>query len=83
MSEEDHDASTKRWFVLLVQDGGDVVTQNPGNESFLTERDAINFAKESAREDEDGGEGAVYHVMRTTHLVRAKRRVTVTVMPAR
>jgi len=66
----------KRWFVLLVQDGSECVTQVPQTEAFFTEKEAIAFAKESATQDTDGGEGAVYHVMRTTHFVWAKRRIT-------
>ena len=71
----------KRWFVLLVQDGSDVITQVPSTESFLSEKDAIAFARDSARDDIDGGEGAIYHVMRTTHIVSSKRRITVQVVP--
>ena len=82
MSEPDM-GHEKRWFVLLVQDGNEVKTQNPGAECFTSEREAIAFAKESARDDHDGGEGTVYHVMRTTHTVHATRRITVTVVASR
>lgn len=74
---------TKRWFVLLVQDGSEITTQNPGVECFFSEKEAIKFARESAKEDTDGGEGAIYHVMKTTHLVQAKRRVSVSVVATR
>jgi hypothetical protein len=80
MSEE-FTGKSKRWFVLLVQDNSDVLTQCPGAESFFSESEAIKFAKESSREDESGGDGAVYHVMRSTHIVESKRLISVKVVP--
>lgn len=70
----------KRWMVLLVQDGGEIKTEDPNVECFLSEKEAIKYAKECSRQDKDGGEGAVYHIMKTTHTVHAKRHVTVKVM---
>lgn len=84
MTEPDApDGHAKRWLVLLVQDGSECTTEDPRQETFMSEREALAFAKESSRNDKEGGEGAVYHVMRTTHTVYAKRRVTVTVVAAR
>lgn len=76
---ENEEALLPRYFVLLVTggEGQEIVTQNPKAECFMTEREAINFAKESARQDKD--DDAVYHLMQTTHLVRVKRNIRVSV----
>lgn len=76
------EARERRWFVLLVIDGSTITTENPGVECFYSEREAIAFAKECAR-GKDACDGEVYHVMRSTHFVEAKRRVTVSVAPAK
>jgi len=79
MSEET-DGRTKRWFVLLVAGGSDVLTENPRCESFFSEKEAIAFAKECCRDDPFDNE-AIYHIMKSTHIIEAKRRVTVSVLP--
>jgi hypothetical protein len=73
MNEE----TKKIWFVLLVQDGTECITQHPKHECFDSEKEALAYARQSSREDTDGGERAIYHVMSTKHIVFAKRRVTV------
>jgi hypothetical protein len=82
-NDDEADPLAPLWFVLLIQDGNDVTTENPRAETFYSERDAIKFARDSARDDEEGGEGAHYHVMKTTHIVSAKRRVTVNIVKPR
>lgn len=81
--DTDDNPHAKRWLVLLVQDGHEVRTENPRVECFMSEREALQFAKESCREDRDGGEGAIYHVMKTTHTVQARRHISVKVAPVR
>ena len=42
MTDNPHE---KLWFVLLVQDGQKQVTQHPKHECFVSEKDALAFAK--------------------------------------
>lgn len=81
--DADDDPHAKRWLVLLVQDGTPALTEDPRQECFMSEREALQFAKESCREDKDGGEGAIYHIMKTTHTVHARRHVSVKVATVR
>jgi hypothetical protein len=85
MAEEQKadDGGTKRWLVLLVQDGEAIATQDPRVETFFSEKEAIVFARNCCRNDNEGGEGAIYHVMKTTHTVSAKRRILVKVASVR
>lgn len=83
MSEAEQDAGLQeRWFVLNFVGDQENVTENPRAECFFTEKDAVSFAKESARADED--QNASYHIMRTVSIVRAERRVRlITLKPKR